>query len=167
MSGAGGGGKSASSTESKLEALRRLGAGGGWSESEPTQVRTWEQWWKGEPDPDVAELAKLRLDAATLEHEAAAKTYANAVLKLEVDTLKQEVGRLQGEVAGLEAQLSKDPQVMAARRRQAEKEDPELKAERLKREAEEAARERELKAWIAEQDRLNGVVTSHGGQSWG
>jgi hypothetical protein len=156
-----------SSTESKLEALRRLGAGGGWGEIEPTEARTWREWLSGEPDPGPAELAKLRLEAATLRHEAAEKTYENSLLKLEVATLKQEVGRLQGEVAGLEAQLSKDPAVMAARRRQAEKEDPELKAERLKREAEEVEEQRDLSAWVKEQDKQNGVVENHGGQSWG
>jgi hypothetical protein len=103
MSSAGGGGKSASSTESKLEALRRLGAGGGWGENEPTEARTWKQYFSGEPDPDVAELASLRLEAATLRHEVADKNYKISVLNLEVATLKQEVVRLNGEVAGLEA----------------------------------------------------------------
>jgi hypothetical protein len=88
-----------SSTESKLEALRRLGAGGGWSESEPTEARTWTEWMSGKPDP---ELASLRLEAATLRHESAGRNYEISVLKLEVATLKQEVGRLKGEVAGLE-----------------------------------------------------------------
>ena len=99
MSSAGGGGKSASSTERKLEALRRLGAGGGWGESEPTEARTWKQYFSGEPDPDVAELASLRLEAATLKHEVADKNYRISVLNVEVAILQQEVGRLKGKVA--------------------------------------------------------------------
>ena len=159
------------STESKLEALRRVVE---WQACERTEAAGFWDFVRGRDDP------KVRL----LESEGSVKDHEIAGLKLEVAGLKLEVARLKLE-------MSKDPKVIEARRRQeskeiqdridarleqervekenalklrdeAERNDPSLKAERLKREE----RERELSAEIAREDRRNGVTPSFGGQSW-
>jgi hypothetical protein len=114
------------STESKLEALRRVVE---WQACERTEAAGFWDFVCRRDDP------KVRL----LESEGSVKDHEIAGLKLEVAGLKLEVARLKLENAGLEERLSKDPKVIEARRRQESKEiqdriDARLEQERVEKE---------------------------------